>query len=199
VERIRALLQAFSLAWFWFAGALVCIAMSVLFSWTVSVPAKVINVMACTYRLGKYQTAPGSQALVQTGKCPQESGKSALKDGNVTRRLEIARSIARESPRSLMGNQARRANPARRVNPATRSTPVMRARRRTPAMQASKVMQARRAPEPAQAGVGTLRQTLVCCASGQPSVWLRWTSCSPVLRDPRLADRATPLMTHLVV
>jgi hypothetical protein len=66
VERFKALMQALSAAWLWFAGALVCGALCVLFSVTVGVPARVISVLPCSYSLGRYQSVPGSAALVQT-------------------------------------------------------------------------------------------------------------------------------------
>ena len=65
MERSKALWQALGLAWPWFAGALACLALSALLSWTTSVPAKVINVLPCTYVMNR-ERFPGSQALVET-------------------------------------------------------------------------------------------------------------------------------------
>jgi hypothetical protein len=66
MERSKALWQALALAWPWFAGALACLALSALLSWTTSVPAKVINVLPCAYVVNKGPGVPGSRALVET-------------------------------------------------------------------------------------------------------------------------------------
>lgn len=65
MERSKALWQALGLAWPWFVGALACLALSALLSWTTSVPAKVINVLPCTYVMNR-ESFPGNQALVET-------------------------------------------------------------------------------------------------------------------------------------
>ena len=66
MERIKVLLQIVNRPWFWFAVALACGVAAVLFSGTVRVPAQVVSVLPCSYSLGRYQTVPGSAALVQT-------------------------------------------------------------------------------------------------------------------------------------
>lgn len=66
MERFKALMQAFGLAWPWFGCALLGVALSLLFGLTVNVPAKVISVTSCTYLAHRFEYVPGSQALVQT-------------------------------------------------------------------------------------------------------------------------------------